>query len=144
VGGFNTAIKGAGEDEDIIIRMINAGWQVSVNEQATFSAFSRQSLKSLWNENIWFGQGKHYIRHKLKLRTPLPIPLVFFIGGLRDGRTAYRLTGQKASFLLSAYFFFGTVAWWFGFTRAHFSGYGHQARLPHSVSSDRHACREFC
>ena len=40
VGGFDTAIRGAGEDEDIILRMINAGWQVSVNNEATYSAFS--------------------------------------------------------------------------------------------------------
>jgi cellulose synthase/poly-beta-1,6-N-acetylglucosamine synthase-like glycosyltransferase len=129
VGGYDTAIRGAGEDEDIILRIINAGWQVSVNKEATYSAFSRQSLKSLWGEQVWFGKGKHFIRHKHKLHTLMPIPPVFFIVGLRDGQAAYRLTGRKESFLLSTYYVFGTVAWWFGFINAHCSGYGHSRAL---------------
>jgi glycosyltransferase involved in cell wall biosynthesis len=129
VGGFDTAIRGAGEDEDIILRIINAGWQVSVNNEATYSAFSRQSLKSLWGEHVWFGKGKHFIRHKHKLHTPMPIPPVFFIVELRECQAAYGLTGRKESFLLPTYYVFGTVAWWFGFINAHCSGYGHSRAL---------------
>ena len=137
VGGFDTAIRGAGEDEDIILRIINAGWQVSVNNEANYSAFSRHSLKSLWGEHFWFGQGKHFIRHKHKLRTPMPIPPVFFIIGLRECQAAYRLTGQKESFLLPTYYVFGTVAWWFGFVHAHCSGYGHsRPAYDHFVSPE--------
>jgi glycosyltransferase involved in cell wall biosynthesis len=128
VGGFDKNIRGASEDEDIIFRMVESGWVISVNADAKFSAFTRESWQSLWKERMWFGYGKHFISHKhegLHVRTPM-LPPIGFVVGLKEGVRAYKLTLKTKSFLLCFYYCFSGTASWFGFLNAHFEGYGHE------------------
>jgi len=128
VGGFDEKIKGASEDEDIIIRMRKKGWLIAVNEKAKYYAFPRETWQDLWIERSWFGYGKHYLGHKHRdLRVcRRSIPLIFFFVGFRVGLKAYKLTLQKKSFLLPLVYVFTTIAWWFGFIKGHIEGYGHE------------------
>jgi glycosyltransferase involved in cell wall biosynthesis len=128
VGGFDAGIKGASEDEDIMLRMRRSGWLISVNPNAEFYAYARETWRDLWNEAAWFGYGQHYLEHKYKgLHMRMyHIPLIAFYVGLRLGVKAYSLTSIPESFLLSCGNTFMTIAWWFGFLKADFEGYGHK------------------
>jgi len=129
VGGFDENIRGASEDEDIIIRIRERGWLLSVNQEAKFYAFPRETFQSLWIEGSWFGYGKHYLGHKYRdlhvcMRN---MPFIFFFVGFKQGLKAYKLTLQKKSFLLPLVYVFVKVAWWFGFIKGHKEGYGHES-----------------
>jgi hypothetical protein len=54
------------------------------------------------------------------------IPPVLFFLGFRDGVKAYKLTSEKKSFLLPLNNVFMTIAWWYGYAKAHAEGYGHE------------------
>ena len=127
-GGFDKKIKGASEDEDIIIRIRKEGWLLSVNEKARFQAFLRETWQSLWLAYGWRGCGVHYLYHKhrdLHIRVS-SIPFVYSFAGFRIGLKAYKLTFQKKSLLLPLAYFFMKTAWWFGFIKGHIEGYGHE------------------
>jgi glycosyltransferase involved in cell wall biosynthesis len=128
VTGFDKNIKGASEDEDIIIRMKEKGWLFFVNEKAEFYAHLRENWHDLLLERMWFGYGKHYLGHKHKgLHVCMySIPLVHFYIGIKVGLKAYKLTLSKKSFLIPLAYVFMTIAWWFGFIKAHIKGYGHK------------------
>jgi len=49
VGGYDMRIRGAAEDEDIILRMRKTGWLISVNREAKFFTFTRQTWSDVWN-----------------------------------------------------------------------------------------------
>lgn len=127
VGGFDKEIRGASEDEDIIIRMRQQGWVVKVNKQALYHLYPRLTWQDLWTEQVWFGYGKHFLSHKYKDLHfwVYNIPLVYFYLGLKQGFKAYRLTCDKKSYLLSLRYFFAKVALSYGFIKAHLDGYGH-------------------
>jgi len=126
-GGFDKKIKGASEDEDLILRIKEKGWSLRVNTKAEFHAVPKDTWQSLWTEESWFGYGKHYLSHKRKdsLVPARHIPIIFFIGGLKVGLKAYRLTLRKKSLLIPFASLFAKVAWWFGYIKAHVEGYGH-------------------
>jgi glycosyltransferase involved in cell wall biosynthesis len=127
IKGFDIRIRGASEDEDVINRMLKKGWLITVNPTAYYHAFPKATWHSLWRENAWFGHGSHFINHK----TPSlhlgkhHIPYVIFLVSFRNGVSAYRLTGEKKTFLFPIAAIFSTTAWWYGYLTAHFSGYGH-------------------
>jgi glycosyltransferase involved in cell wall biosynthesis len=128
VGGFDTNIKGAAEDRDIIVRIQAKGWQVSVNETASFFHKYRENLRDFWNEQSWFGYGDHYFNHKHKNTDASwhKLPFGVFIYGLRTASKAYELTHRKVSFLIPLQTAFGNTGWWFGFMKGHMDGYGHE------------------
>lgn len=128
VGGFDENIRGAAEDEDIIIRMRNKGWIILVNQNARFYAYTRGTWRGIWEENAWFGYGKHFIWHKHRnlLVRRLRIPLIDIYIGTKASLKAYRITHKKKVFFIPLVYFFSTLAWWSGFARAHFAGYGHK------------------
>jgi cellulose synthase/poly-beta-1,6-N-acetylglucosamine synthase-like glycosyltransferase len=128
VGGFDTTIEGASEDEDIILRLKNHGWSIALNEKAEFYALSRETWQGLWKENVWFGYGKHFLSHKYKEKNFFLryLPLIYVYIGLKQSLSCYRLTQQKNSFLLPLLGFFNTTSLYFGFIKAHKDGYGHK------------------
>jgi len=128
VGGFDKKIKGASEDEDLFLRMREKGWSLRVNTKAEFYAVPKDTWQSLWTEVSWFGYGTHYLNHKREDSRALvrKIPIISFIGGLKVGLKAYRLTLRKESLLMPFSYVFASVAWWFGYIRAHEEGYGHE------------------
>jgi glycosyltransferase involved in cell wall biosynthesis len=130
VGGFDKTIRGASEDEDIIMKMKNRGWLIALNVKAKYYALSRETWQALWTENVWFGYGKHFLSHKYKgmhvLMYVAYAPLIYFFVGFKQSLKAYKLTSQKKSFLLPLAYVFSTLALWFGFLKAHQHGYGHK------------------
>lgn len=127
VGGFDTNIRGAGEDLDIITKMRKRGWLVAINEHARYYVLPRATWQDAWVEMTWFGYGGHFLGHKDKsLHVCMcNIPLVRFFDGFRVGSKAYRLTAEKKSYLIPLDKVFMTAGWWYGYIKAHFEGYGH-------------------
>ena len=112
VGGFDEAFNRVGEDWDIAYRIKSNGW--SLKKSDTFFHEKREnSWKVMFNKYYWYGHG-NYILHKKNVKI-LDITHTRILMGLIYSYPAYRLTGEKSSFILPLYFFFTSIAWWFGF-----------------------------
>ncbi|MEM2738634.1 MAG: glycosyltransferase [Candidatus Bathyarchaeia archaeon] len=117
IGGFNSALKGVGEDMDVELRMIKAGWKLFITP-ATFYEKRRRSWKMLWNEYFWHGCGGKNIKRELKqFRGILPkfFPPVALLIIVSRAISAYKITRNKASFLLPLHWIFKRTAWVAGF-----------------------------
>jgi GT2 family glycosyltransferase len=126
VGGFDKRITGAGEDLDIIIRMMKKGWKISVDKSAKYYTSPREKWGSLWVEKSWFGKGIHYVAHKHPdLHIHTPNILLSFIIGCRGGLKAYKLTLERKALLFSLYHTFVAAAKLHGFIEGHIEEYGH-------------------
>jgi glycosyltransferase involved in cell wall biosynthesis len=128
VGGFDTRIKGAAEDIDLIARIKLHGWQVSVNETAKFYHKHKENLRSFWAEQSWFGYGYHYFNHKHGTLGTVwrKFPAGDFILGLKLTSRAYERTHRRLSFLILPQMILGNISWWAGFAKGHKHGYGHE------------------
>ncbi|MEM2613316.1 MAG: glycosyltransferase [Nitrososphaerota archaeon] len=117
IGGFNNALSGVGEDMDVELRMIKAGWRLILTP-ATFYEKRRRSWKMLWNEYFWHGCGGSKIKGELKyfrgvlLRFFPPFALLIMIV---RAISAYKMTRDKKSFLLPLHWIFKRIAWMTGF-----------------------------
>jgi glycosyltransferase involved in cell wall biosynthesis len=136
VGGFDTKIKGAGEDRELIARFRLNGWPVSVNETARYFHKHRENFRGFWVEQSWFGYGDHYVSHKDKNGKPKwhNLPIGSFVYGLRIAVKAYRLTHRKISFLIPVQLVLAKISWWYGFIRGHLEGYGHETKRAYTCS----------
>jgi len=123
VGGFDPNIKGAGEDLDAEHRIGEAGWFLYFTTDALFHDIRKGTYQGIWNENFWYGYGSHYLLHKYRKR----VSAFSFLEGLRRPSIAYKLTHRKIGFLLLFQYTFKKIAWFFGFTKAHIDGYGHNS-----------------
>ena len=126
VGGFDSNIKGAGEDFDVERKITGVGWLLYFPTEAEFYHRCKKSLKSIWKENYWYGYGGHYLAHKgIKKVTPvfalMRINLYLFLG--------YRLTRRKVAFLFPFQQILKKVIWTLGFWMAHLDGYGHDQNI---------------
>lgn len=131
VNGFDRDISGAGEDKDLILRIKNRGWLFAINNKVKFYHLPRQSWVDLWNEEIWYGYGNHYIYHKHKnsLNLSRENLIISFIDGLFTAVRAYKLFYLRKSFILPILFVFQKISWWMGFIKGHINGYGHKYLL---------------
>lgn len=120
-GGFDTSIKGSGEDLDLEYRISEIGWLLHFTTTASFHDRRKQTWPDVWHENFWYGYGAHHLLHKHQKS----IPATNLLAGLQRAFTAYKLTHRKASFLLPVQYSFKKIAWFFGFTKAHVDEYGH-------------------
>jgi len=128
VRGFDTRINGAGEDIDVSRRVLEKGWNLSINNSAKlFKKDLPTTPKSLWKKNRWYGYSKHFLFHKYvdlwSLIDYFP-PLNFYVG-FKMSCSIYRLTNMKKAFFFPFFYFYGTTANFFGFVSAHLDGYGH-------------------
>lgn len=121
IRGFDTGIKGAGEDEEIEWRMSKAGWKVHSGTEASYYEWRKQTWKALWDNHFWYGYGAHYLYHK-KVRT---VKFFNLMSGFLFSRVAYEVTHRKVSFLLPIQYYFKRIAWLLGLMKAHLKGYGH-------------------
>lgn len=121
VSGFDCRIKGALEDLDAEYRIGEIGWLTYFTTDALFHDRRKTTLKTLWDENFWYGYGGHYFLHKHLRR----VSASAFLQVLRRSYVAYKLTHRKVVFLLPLQFVFKKTAWYLGFAKAHFDGYGH-------------------
>jgi len=120
-GGYDDHIRGAGEDFDAEFRVTKAGWSLYFATEAEFYHRCKKTWKALWRENYWYGYGGHYLLHK-KIKPFAPTAVLI---GLRYLFVGYKLTHRKVVFLFPLQQAFKKIAWYFGFAKAHFDGYGH-------------------
>jgi cellulose synthase/poly-beta-1,6-N-acetylglucosamine synthase-like glycosyltransferase len=127
VGGYDTRIRGAGEDNDISLRIKKAGWKLKMNPNAKFKHIMRTRWRSLWKEYSWWGYGSHFISHKHSgVVNPYRfLPPIAFIAGIRLGIEAYRTFRDISSVIIPFHYAWKRTAWIWGFLRAHIDGYGH-------------------
>lgn len=121
VGGFNEALKGVGEDMDIELRVIKAGWKLSLTS-AFFYERRRERWYDLWREYFWHGYGGSKIINRIKesrrvvCKFFLPVAILTIIS---QAIMAYKMTHKKAVFLLPFHWIFKRIAWLTGFLMGH-------------------------
>lgn len=127
VGGFDSHIKGVGEDLDAEYRIRNAGWLLYMGTPAIFYERRRKSWKSLWKEYFWHGYGGHYIYRNNKGIITLykMVPPAGFLAGVWYSTVAYRIIRRKTVFLLPFQYAFKRIAWCFGFIKGQIDRYKH-------------------
>ena len=119
IGGFDTKIVGAGEDEEIEWRMSNAGWKVRSGTGAMYYEWRKNTWRALWANHFWYGYGAYYLYRK-KVRT---VKFFTLMSGFLFSRVAYQVTHNKLSFLLPIQYYFKRLAWLMGLAKAYLAGY---------------------
>jgi len=116
IGGFDTNIKGVGEDQDVENRIREDGWELHVSS-AVFYETRRQTWGSLWKEYFWHGSGGRYVFEKDKhvIRRYKLIPPIAMLAEISRIPKAYRLTHRKIVLLLPLHYLFKRTAWVLGF-----------------------------
>lgn len=118
-GGFDENFKGVGEDMDAEYRVREQGWKLYVTN-AVFYEKRRETWRSLWDEYFWHGYGWQSLlsknRDMINLAKLLP-PVAVIVEFTRVPK-AYKLTYQKAAFLLPFHYVFKRIAWFLGFMKS--------------------------
>lgn len=57
IGGFNTCIKGAGEDVELFERMKIKGYKIAINPRAQMYHCVESSWEGLFNQVSWWAKG---------------------------------------------------------------------------------------
>lgn len=130
IGGFDEQIIGAGEDEEVELRIRRAGWSTYKVTDACYFERRKKTWKAVWKQFFWYGYGSHFLFHHKK-RTVKPSQV---LDPLSFSSVAYRLTGRKIAFMVPLQYYFKRIAWYFGFLNAHLHGYGHN---PPNESSQK-------
>jgi glycosyltransferase involved in cell wall biosynthesis len=128
IGGYDVSIKGAAEDQDISLRLINSGWKLAINDGAEYYRKCRPATwKATWSKNFWYGYGKHLLYHKHKSSVSIMeifLPAAFWTG-LRISLKLYRFNREKKVFLLPTFYSYMRLAWGVGFFYSNVKKYGH-------------------
>lgn len=119
VGGFDSRLKGVGEDQDAAFRVKVAGWLIE-RSSAVFYERRAQGWKGLWHKYFWYGYGDHDLYRKNRNIFSLykMVPIAGFVAGALYTLDGYRLTRRKSVFLLPFHFAFKMTAWCFGFAKS--------------------------
>ena len=126
VGGFDSRIKGAGEDQDVSRRMRESGWVLTTNCSARlFKKYPMATLKDLWKKALWYGYGTHFLFHKYKDKNYIKefFPLIALLYGIKTSCSIYYVTGKKKVFVFALLYSFFMIAHAIGFINAHLDGY---------------------
>ena len=127
-GGFDTRIKGAGEDLDVSYRIRKSGWALSIVNSAVYSMkYPPATLRALWKKHFSYGYANHYLFHKNKEKGFVLeyFPPIALLLGFRNSYAISRLTNIKNGFVFAILHFIITVAKFDGFINSHLDGYGH-------------------
>ena len=123
VGGFDERLRGYGEDQDVEIRIRNLGWLLDTVD-VKFTDYERHALtwKSLWRRYWLRGYQTRYFLQKNKrmIRHYRNFPPAAFFSGLSTSFVLFKLTHERAVFLLAFISSFKMTAWYVGFVRNHF------------------------
>jgi len=125
VKGFDTSIKGAGEDLDLIIRIKKAGWLLIANDGELYELHGGLSTPhALMKKYYWYGYGCQQTYHKTGTAFSVPrmTPLAGLVTGLLYSFPAYRYLHQKAMFLLPIHYGLKLTAWTCGFMKGQLRG----------------------
>ena len=121
VGGFNKALKGVGEDMDAELRIIRAGWELSLTP-AFFYERRRERWNELWQEYFWHGYGGSQVTNEIKeFHSVLHkfFPPIAALTIASQAIAAYKMVREKKVFLLPFHWIFKRIAWLFGFIKGH-------------------------
>ena len=117
VGGFDSNIKGVGEDMNAEAKVKKANWLLYVGSPGVFYEQRRSSLRSLWRESVWHGYGLHKIFEKRPIEVlGMTPPAAFFLGAYYSV-TAYKMVHRRTVFLLPFQHAFARIGWWMGFLK---------------------------
>ncbi|MEM3551747.1 MAG: glycosyltransferase [Candidatus Bathyarchaeia archaeon] len=118
-GGFDSFMKGVGEDMDAESRVRDAGWKLCITS-AVFQEIRRQSWRALWDEYVWHGKGagRLFRKNKYAINLYKMFPPITLATKLFQVSAAYRITHRKAVLLLPVHYIFKRVAWLFGFLKS--------------------------
>lgn len=123
VGGFDEALKGAGEDIDLGYRLESLGWLMAANDALYWEKKGGiRSITELLRRYFWYGYGNHKVHWKNSKTVGFATmnPIVAFISGALYGFEGYRLKREKKLIvLLPATFALKYSAWCIGFTKSH-------------------------
>lgn len=119
VGGFDEALVGTGEDQDIVYRIKEAGWLVK-RSKAFFYEKRPKTWRDLWRKYLWYGYGNYYLHLKNKKIFILckMLPPAQFVAGLIRSKVAYAISHRRSAFLLPFHSAFKMTAWLQGFIKA--------------------------
>jgi glycosyltransferase involved in cell wall biosynthesis len=120
VGGFDSKLRGTGEDQDIAFRIKNAGWLIK-RSTAIFYEKRAQTWKEIWKKWFWYGFGDYYLYCKNRnIFSPLGMnPITGLIRGFLLITDAYRIIHRKFVLLLPFNLSFKMLAWCVGFTKGY-------------------------
>jgi glycosyltransferase involved in cell wall biosynthesis len=125
-GGFDVGLRGYNEDWDIELRVREAGWSLhSVNVFCYDYERYGMTWKELWQRYWIRGYHTHYFLHKRRglIKHHRNFPPAAFLFGLYSSFTLFRLTRNRAVFLMAFPYTVKMIAWYFGFIRSHYDGY---------------------
>lgn len=134
IGGFDEQIIGAGEDEEVELRIRRAGWSTYKVTDTCYFENRKKTWKAVWKQFFWYGYGSHFLLHQKK-RTVKPSQV---LDPFSFSSVAYRLTGRKIAFMVPLQYYFKRIAWYFGFLNAHLDGYGHN-QTPEDSKKTRYS-----
>lgn len=120
VNGFDTSIKGAGEDLDLVIRIKKAGWLLVANDGELYELHGGLSTPhALLKKYYWYGYGcqRTYDKTGAAFSVPRMTPLAGLVTGLFYSFPAYRYLRQKQMFLLPIHYGLKLTAWTCGFMK---------------------------
>ena len=138
VGGFDTEVRGAGEDLDVSKRISAAGWLLATNKSAKLhKACPPKNINQLWRRNFWYGYGNHFLFQKYRdVRIPKEYLLPFFLwGGLKISCLIYRKNQDKKMLFFPSLYFFGEFAQIMGFILGNIQQYGPKVNSRRKTSS---------
>lgn len=126
VGRFDDNLKMYNEDWDFELRLRKAGWTLHTLN-ATFYDYERYGLtwKALWRRYWLRGYYTHYFLHKnpRMIKHYRMFPPAAALSGILSSITLFKLTRQKAVFLIPFQSTFKMTGWYSGFLRSHFDSY---------------------
>lgn len=120
VNGFDTGIKGAGEDIDLIIRIKKAGWLLVPNDGELYELHGGLSTPhALLRKYYWYGYGcqRTYQKTGSAFSVPRMTPIAGLVTGLLYSFPAYKFLYQKQMFLLPVHYGLKLTAWTCGFMK---------------------------
>jgi glycosyltransferase involved in cell wall biosynthesis len=125
VHGFDETIQGAGEDTDLILRILREGWTIKPNSAELYEFHGGLCKpRDLLKKYYWYGYGSQ--RSFQQTRGAFSLlgmsPMAGVVSGLAYSFPAYRFMRQKQVFLLPLHFGLKLTAWTFGFMKAQFNG----------------------
>lgn len=132
VGGFDSRIRGASEDMDIVLRMLLSGFRLTINSEAKYFHKQRESFGDLFKRGVWYGHGGHFMGHKYEklIRIPYRLPPIYFAVGVKASVKAYRQYLDKRTFFIPLVTVIFSLGWLAGFVQAHLKAYGHLINSP--------------
>lgn len=116
VSGFDSGMRGVGEDQDAAFRIREAGW-ILKRSSAIFYERRVQTWDGVWRKWFWYGFGDYdlYCKNRGVFSLFRMTPLAGFVNGFLYIADAYRLIRRKSVILLPFHFAFEMAAWCTGF-----------------------------